>query len=322
MEKVKNDYDNIIVGGINMKTITLNNTNLSIPEIGMGCMRIVELENADAVKSWVDTALENGINFFDHADIYGKGRCEELFGKVLTPSLREKIILQSKCSIRPGIAFDFSKEHILNSVDGILKRLNTEYLDILLLHRPDTLMEPEEVADAFRILKENGKVRHFGVSNQTPMQMELLSKYCDEPLLINQLQLSIAHCPMINSGINANMYNDSGINRDGGVLEYCRLKDITIQAWSPFQYGMFEGIFLGNEKFAELNKVIDDLAEKYNVTNSAIAVAWILRHPAGIQTIVGTTNKDRIAQISKASEIRLTREEWYALYMAAGNKLP
>lgn len=311
-----------IRGGINMKTITLNNTNLSIPEIGMGCMRIVELENADAVKGWVDTALEHGINFFDHADIYGKGRCEELFGQVLTPSLREKIILQSKCSIRPGIAFDFSKEHILNSVDGILKRLNTEYLDILLLHRPDTLMEPEEVADAFRILKESGKVRHFGVSNQTPMQMELLSKYCDEPLLINQLQLSIAHCPMINSGINANMYNDSGINRDGGVLEYCRLKDITIQAWSPFQYGMFEGIFLGNEKFAELNKVIDNLAEKYNVTNSAIAVAWILRHPAGIQTIVGTTNKDRIAQISKASEIRLTREEWYALYMAAGNKLP
>ena len=305
-----------------MKTITLNNTNLSIPEIGMGCMRIVELENADAVKGWVDTALEHGINFFDHADIYGKGRCEELFGQVLTPSLREKIILQSKCSSRPGIAFDFSKEHILNSVDGILKRLNTEYLDILLLHRPDALMEPEEVADAFRILKESGKVRHFGVSNQTPMQMELLSKYCDEPLLINQLQLSIAHCPMINSGINANMYNDSGINRDGGVLEYCRLKDITIQAWSPFQYGMFEGIFLGNEKFAELNKVIDNLAEKYNVTNSAIAVAWILRHPAGIQTIVGTTNKDRIAQISKASEIRLTREEWYALYMAAGNKLP
>ena len=312
----------IQIGGINMKTITLNNTNLSIPEIGMGCMRIVELENADAVKGWVDTALEHGINFFDHADIYGKGRCEELFGQVLTPSLREKIILQSKCSIRPGIAFDFSKEHILNSVDGILKRLNTEYLDILLLHRPDALMEPEEVADAFRILKESGKVRHFGVSNQTPMQMELLSKYCDEPLLINQLQLSIAHCPMINSGINANMYNDSGINRDGGVLEYCRLKDITIQAWSPFQYGMFEGIFLENEKFAELNKVIDNLAEKYNVTNSAIAVAWILRHPAGIQTIVGTTNKDRIAQISKASEIRLTREEWYALYMAAGNKLP
>jgi len=305
-----------------MKTITLNNTNLNIPEIGMGCMRINGLETVDAVKEWMDTALEHGINFFDHADIYGKGECEELFGHVLTPSLREKIILQSKCSIRPGIAFDFSKEHILNSVDGILKRLNTEYLDILLLHRPDTLMEPEEVADAFRILKESGKVRHFGVSNQTPMQIELLNKYCDEPMIINQLQLSIAHCPIINSGINANMYNDSGINRDGGILEYCRLKDITIQAWSPFQYGMFEGIFLGSEKYPELNKVIDELAEKYNVTNSAIAVAWILRHPARIQTIIGTTNKEHIAQVSKASDIRLTREEWYALYMAAGNKLP
>ena len=183
-------------------------------------------------------------------------------------------------------------------------------------------MEPEEVADAFRTLKTAGKVRHFGVSNQTPMQIELLNKYLDEPLLINQLQFSIVHCPMINSGINANMYNDSAINRDGGILEYCRLKDITIQAWSPFQYGMFEGVFLGNEKFPELNKVINELAEKYNVTDSAIAVSWILRHPAGIQTIIGTTNKDRIAQISKASHVHLTREEWYRLYMAAGNRLP
>ena len=210
----------------------------------------------------------------------------------------------------------------LQSVDDILNRLRTDYLDILLLHRPDTLMEPEEVADAFRTLKTAGKVRHFGVSNQTPMQIELLNNYLDEPLLINQLQFSIAHCPMINSGINANMYNDSAINRDGGILEYCRLKDITIQAWSPFQYGMFEGVFLGNEKFPELNKVINELAEKYNVTDSAIAVSWILRHPAGIQTIIGTTNKDRIAQISKASHVHLTREEWYRLYMAAGNRLP
>ena len=249
-----------------MKTITLHNTNLSVPEIGMGCMRINSLETADAVKEWIDTALAHDINFFDHADIYAKGQCEELFGKALTPSLRDQIILQSKCAIRPGIAFDFSKEHILQSVDDILNRLRTDYLDILLLHRPDTLMEPEEVADAFRTLKAAGKVRHFGVSNQTPMQIELLNKYLDEPLLINQLQLSIAHCPMINSGINANMYNDSAINRDGGILEYCRLKDITIQAWSPFQYGMFEGVFLGNEKFPELNRVINELAEKYNVT--------------------------------------------------------
>ena len=307
---------------VSMKTITLHNTNLSVPEIGMGCMRINSLETANAVKEWIDTALAHDINFFDHADIYAKGQCEELFGKALTPSLRDQIILQSKCAIRPGIAFDFSKEHILHSVDDILNRLRTDYLDILLLHRPDTLMEPEEVADAFRTLKAAGKVRHFGVSNQTPMQIELLNKYLDEPLLINQLQLSIAHCPMINSGINANMYNDSAINRDGGILEYCRLKDITIQAWSPFQYGMFEGVFLGNEKFPELNRVINELAEKYNVTDSAIAVAWILRHPAGIQTIIGTTNKDRIAQISKASLVNLTREEWYRLYMAAGNQLP
>ena len=263
-----------------MKTITLHNTNLSVPEIGMGCMRINSLETADAVKEWIDTALAHDINFFDHADIYAKGQ---------------------------------SKEHILQSVDDILNRLRTDYLDILLLHRPDTLMEPEEVADAFHTLKAAGKVRHFGVSNQTPMQIELLNKYLDEPLLINQMQFSIAHCPMINSGINANMYNDSAINRDGGILEYCRLKDITIQAWSPFQYGMFEGVFLGNEKFPEL---------KYNVTDSAIAVAWILRHPAGIQTIIGTTNKERIAQISKASNVHLTREEWYRLYMAAGNRLP
>ena len=305
-----------------MKQILLHNTDLSVPEIGMGCMRINGLKTVDAVKEWMDTALEHGINFFDHADIYSKGECEELFGRALTPSLREHLILQSKCAIRPGIAFDFSKEHILNSVDGILKRLRTDYLDILLLHRPDTLMEPEEVADAFRTLKSQGKVRYFGVSNQTPMQIELLNKYLDEPLIITQLQLSIAHCPMINSGINANMYNDAAVNRDGGILEYCRLKDMTIQAWSPFQYGMFEGVFLENEKFPELNKAIDLLADKYNVTNSAIAVAWILRHPAHIQTIVGTTNKERIAQISKASDIRLTREEWYALYMAAGNRLP
>ena len=176
-----------------MKTITLHNTNLSVPEIGMGCMRINSLETADAVKEWIDTALAHDINFFDHADIYAKGQCEELFGKALTPSLRDQIILQSKCAIRPGIAFDFSKEHILQSVDDILNRLRTDYLDILLLHRPDTLMEPEEVADAFHTLKAAGKVRHFGVSNQTPMQIELLNKYLDEPLLINQMQFSIAH---------------------------------------------------------------------------------------------------------------------------------
>ena len=306
-----------------MEKIELGKSGLLVPPIALGCMRLAGAERKQA-DAFLHTALELELNFFDHADIYGGGACERVFGEMIKDAgvRREDLIIQSKCAIVPGKMYDFSKEHILSAVDGSLKRLGTDYLDVLLLHRPDALMEPEEVADAFHTLKAAGKVRHFGVSNQTPMQIELLNKYLDEPLLINQMQFSIAHCPMINSGINANMYNDSAINRDGGILEYCRLKDITIQAWSPFQYGMFEGVFLGNEKFPELNKVINELAEKYNVTDSAIAVAWILRHPAGIQTIIGTTNKERIAQISKASNVHLTREEWYRLYMAAGNRLP
>ena len=217
---------------------------------------------------------------------------------------------------------DFSKEHILESVDKSLKRLNMDYIDVLLLHRPDTLMEPEEVAEAFNILEKEGKVRYFGVSNQNSMQMELLQRYCSQKLIINQLQFSVAHCDIIDSGLNVNVHNDAGCVRDGSILEYCRLKEVTIQAWSPFQYGFFEGVFIGSEKFPELNKMLDELAEKYHVTSSAIAIAWILRHPAGIQAILGSTKKQRIAEICKASEIKLTREEWYALYMAAGKKLP
>lgn len=305
-----------------MKTINVSNGKLTIPEIGLGCMRIAGLETEKAVRELVDTAMENGINFFDHADIYAGGGAEEIFGKAVEPSLREKMILQSKCAIRPGICYDFSKEHILASVDQILKRLRTEYLDILLLHRPDTLMEPEEVAEAFEELEKAGKVRYFGVSNENSMQIELLNRYCENRILFNQLQFSIAHCDIIDSGINVNVHNDAGANRDGSVLEYCRLKGITIQAWSPFQYGMFEGVFLNNEKFPELNKEIDALAEKYQVTNNAIAIAWILRHPAKIQAIVGSTNKQRVADICRASDIKLTREEWYRLYLAAGKQLP
>ncbi len=300
----------------------LGKTMLQAPVIGLGCMRITELKNSQNVRQFIDTAMDQGVNFFDHADIYGGGDAERLFGEAVDPSQREKMIIQTKCAIRPGVAYDFSKDHILKSVDESLKRLHTEYLDILLLHRPDTLMEPEEVAEVFNHLKTSGKVRYFGVSNHNSMQIELLNKYCGNKIVINQLQLSLAHCPMIDCGLNVNTYHDAGINRDGNVLEYCRLKDITIQAWSPFQYGMFEGVFLNNEKFPELNKKIDELAEKYGVSNNAIAVAWILRHPAHIQTIVGTTNKERLIQICKASEVVLTREEWYELYMAAGKQLP
>jgi predicted oxidoreductase len=268
--------------------------------------------------------MEEGINFFDHADIYGKGKSEEIFSEAiqLNSSIREKMILQSKCGIRNGY-FDFSKEHIIESVDGILKRLNTEYLDILLLHRPDPLMEPAEVAEAFEELHTRGKVRYFGVSNHNPAQIELLQKYTSHKLVVNQLQLSIAHTPIIDSGVTLNMKVDQAINRDMSVLEYCRLNDITIQAWSPYQHGFFGGSFLGDlEHYPELNEVVDRIAGKYGVTNTAIATAWITRHPANIQVVLGTTKVERLKDACQGSDIRLTREEWYQIYKAAGNMIP
>ena len=306
-----------------MKNINIGNSGIETSEIGLGCMRMAEVEKSEAEKV-IKTALGEGINFFDHADIYGGGKSEEVFADAINmnSSIREKMIIQTKCSIVPGVMYDFSKEHILNSVDKSLKRLKTDYVDTLLLHRPDTLMEPEEVAEAFSKLYKDGKVKKFGVSNHTPMQIELLNKYLDNKIIINQLQFSIMHTGMIDSGLNMNIKNDASIDRDGGVLEYCRLKDITIQAWSPYQYGFFEGVFLDNDKFPELNKKINEIAEKKGVTNTAVATAWILRHPAKIQTIVGTMNINRIKEICKASNVELTRQEWYEIYLAAGNKLP
>jgi predicted oxidoreductase len=305
-----------------VRTINLGSSPLEVPVVAIGCMRINSLEKPEAER-FVQTALEAGANFFDHADIYGSGTCEEIFADAIhmNAEVREKIILQSKCGIRKGM-FDFSKEHILESVDGILKRLNTEYLDVLLLHRPDALVEPEEVAEAFDILENSGKVRHFGVSNQNPMQIQLLKKFVKQPLVANQLQLSITNANMISNGINVNMENDSAINRDGSVLDFCRLHEMTIQPWSPFQYGFFEGVFLENEKFPELNQQIDEIAAKYGVSNTTIATAWLLRHPANMQPVIGTMNIDRLTDCVRASEIHLTREEWYQIYRAAGNILP
>lgn len=305
-----------------MRTIKLGSSSLEVPVVAVGCMRINSLEKTEAER-FVQTALEEGANFFDHADIYGGGTCEEIFADAIhmNAEIREKIILQSKCGIRKGM-FDFSKEYILESVDGILKRLNTEYLDVLLLHRPDALVEPEEVAEAFDSLEKSGKVRHFGVSNQNPMQIQLLQKFVKQPLVANQLQLSITNANMISNGINVNMENDSAINRDGSILDFCRINDITIQPWSPFQYGFFEGVFLGNDKFPELNQQIDEIAAKYEVSNTTIATAWILRHPAHMQPVIGTMNIDRLKDCCKASEVQLTREEWYRIYRAAGNILP
>ncbi|WP_246938767.1 aldo/keto reductase [Bacillus pinisoli] len=305
-----------------MRTMKLGTSSLEVPVLSVGCMRLTSLNERDA-EQYIQHALELGANFFDHADIYDSGKCEELFAKAIhmNDDVREKVILQSKCGIRKGM-FDFSKEHILHSVDNILSRLQTDYLDVLLLHRPDTLVEPEEVAEAFDLLEKSGKVRHFGVSNQNPMQIQLLQKYVKQPIVANQLQLSITNSNMISNGFNVNMENDAAVNRDGSVLDFCRLHDITIQPWSPFQYGFFEGVFLGNEKFPELNQKIDEIANKYEVSNITIAVAWLLRHPANMQPVIGTMNRERLNDCVKATGINLTREEWYSIYRAAGNVLP
>lgn len=307
-----------------MKKTMLGKTGLEIPVIAVGCMRISEMETVRLTEH-IRFCIEHGLNFFDHADIYGGGQCESRFAEAFkkTGYKREDVILQSKCAIRPGVMYDFTKKHILESVDGILKRLDTDYLDVLLLHRPDALMEPEEVAEAFELLEKEGKVRHFGVSNHRPYQIELLNKFVKQELCANQLQFSIPFSNMVAAGMEANMLTDGAIDRDGGILDYCRLKDITIQAWSPFQCGFFEGIFLGNnEKYPELNKTLEEISQKYDTTPTAIATAWILRHPANIQMIAGTTNTERMSEIIKGSEIRLEREEWYRLYLSSGHILP
>ena len=305
-----------------MKIIEIKRAQMRVPAIGIGCMRMSRLARPEAER-YIATALELGLNFFDHADIYGGGESETIFAKAIgmNPTVRERVILQSKCGIKRGW-YDSSKEHILSSVDAILKRLGTDYLDFLLIHRPDALVEPGEVAEAFDALAAAGKVRHFGVSNHNPAQMQLLQKSLNQKLAINQLQFGIAHTGMVDVGINVNMKNEAGINRDGSILDYCRLNDITIQPWSPFQYGFFEGVFIGSDKYIELNKELDKQAQQYGVTPSAVAIAWILRHPAAMQPIVGTMNAERLQEIAKAAKVDMTREEWYAIYRAAGNVLP
>lgn len=304
-----------------MKKVQFGTTGLEVSSVILGCMRIDKAEKPVKV---IETAVENGIDFFDHADIYSRGACEEIFADSLakTSIKREDLFLQSKCGIVPGEMFDFSKEHIIASTEGILKRLNTDYLDALLLHRPDTLVEPEEVAEAFELLETQGKVKYFGVSNQKPGQIDLLKKYVKQPLVANQLQFGIMHTGMIDQGIHVNMTDAGSVDHDGEILEYSRLHDMTIQAWSPYQYGFFEGVFIGSEKFPELNQVLEELAEKYQTTPTGIASAWILRHPANMQVIAGTMNLQRIEGIAQAAEVQMTRKDWYRIYMAAGNILP
>lgn len=306
-----------------MKTMTIGGMEAS--QISLGCMRLKSISAKEA-ETLVNTALDQGINYFDHADCYGGGLSEEIFSQAadLRSSLRQQIFIQSKCGIRKDgiVRYDFSKEHILESVDGSLRRLKTDYLDALLLHRPDPLLEPEEVAEAFDRLHAAGKVRYFGVSNQSPRLMELLAKYVRQPLVINQLQFSIGHTLMLDQEIYFNMDTPYSPDRSAEIIEYCRLKDVTIQAWSPFQYGFFKGVFVDNPEFPELNCVLDRIAQKRNTNKSAVAVAWILRHPAHMQAIVGTMSPSRLKDICQAAEFTLTREEWYEIYAASGKQIP
>ena len=308
-----------------MRYITLGQDDKELSEIVLGMMRI-EDKSVKEVEELVETALSVGINAFDLADIYGRGRCEELLGLVLKnrPDLREKMWIQSKCGIRieEFTYFDFSKDYIIKSVDGILQRLKIDHLDSLLLHRPDALMESDQVAEAFDLLYKQGKVRNFGVSNQNPMMMELLKKDVKQPLAVNQLQLSAAFTPGFESGFHVNMEDSQAAMRDGSIFEYCKLHDVVIQAWSVLQFGYFKGNFVGNEKFQTLNQGLDRLAIKYGVTSSTIAISWILRYPAKMQAVVGTTNPNHLREVSQAANFSLTRKEWYEIYLAAGNNLP
>lgn len=308
-----------------MRYITLGQDDKELSEIVLGMMRIKD-KSVKEVEELVETALSVGINAFDLADIYGLGRCEELLGLVLKnrPDLREKMWIQSKCGIciEEFTYFDFSKDYIIKSVDGILQRLKIDHLDSLLLHRPDALMESDQVAEAFDLLYKQGKVRDFGVSNQNPMMMELLKKDVKQPLAVNQLQLSAAFTPGFESGFHVNMEDSQAAMRDGSIFEYCKLHDVVIQAWSVLQFGYFKGNFVGNEKFQALNQVLDRLAIKYGVTSSTIAISWILRYPAKMQAVVGTTNPKHLREVSQAANFSLTRKEWYEIYLAAGNNLP
>ena len=310
-----------------MKTFTLPGTDIEVPNVVLGLMRIQD-KTDDEVRTLVRTARDAGITFLDHADVYGDDLhgCERRWAEAtaLSPAERDEWVVQSKAGIvRDGPYFDFSYDHLVESVHGSLEALRTDRLDVLLLHRPDALVEPEEVARAFSDLHAAGKVRAFGVSNHTPGQIELLRRYVDQPIVANQLQLSITHAPLVAQGVAANMAAlDQSVVRDVGTLDYCRLHDITVQAWSPFQAGFFTGVFLGSPEYPELNAVIDRLAAAYDVPPIAIATAWITRHPARMQVVLGTTSPERVAGAALGSDVPLTRAEWYELFRAAGYTVP
>ncbi|MBW7476869.1 aldo/keto reductase [Paenibacillus oenotherae] len=280
----------------------------------------------------VDTALEIGINMFDHADIYTYGKAEKVFGKVLQerPELRSKILIQSKCGIRLADEhnpqrYDFSKPYIISSVDGILERLGVEYIDFLLLHRPDPLVEPEEVASAIHELKASGKVRWFGVSNMSAGQIKLLQAYSDEPFIVNQLEMSLLKTGFVDTGISVNQEIARNNVFPEGTLEHCRQENIQLQSWSPLAQGLFSGKALDgqSEAVVQTAALVRQLAEEKGTTAESIVLSWLMRHPAGIQPVIGTINPARIRACKDAATLRLTREEWYALYTSSrGARMP
>ena len=309
-----------------MKNINVVNGPANASAIILGCMRMPAL-SVDQAEKMIQTAVELGVNFFDNATCYGEdGEAEKRFGDAFKQSglKREDVIIQSKCGLRfERNEFDWSKENILTSVDESLSRMKTDYLDALLLHRPDLIFEPEEVAEAFDILAKNGKVRYFGVSNVPPMELELLKRYVKQPLVFNQLQFSLEQSQLIDQPLYLNnLTTERSVDRDNGTVDYCRLNDITIQAWSPLQHGFFKGCFVDSPDFPEINKVLAELGEKYGVSKTAIAIAWIRRHPAKMQAIAGTMNPVHLKEICDATKVELTHNEWYKLYLSSGKKLP
>lgn len=306
-----------------MRYVDIKGTDMKVSRLALGCMRIAG-KSVDEVEELVKTALDLGINFFDHADIYGGGQSEKVFGEVLKkhPEWREKMFIQSKCGIVPGVCYDFSQSHILACVEKSLENLHTDYLDVLLLHRPDVLMDPQEVARTFDILHASGKVRYFGVSNMNPMQIRLIKKYCNQPIVIDQVQFNLVNSSMIDCGLNVNMTSQEAINRDGSLLEYCYLHDITIQPWSILQASWEKGTFIDHPDYQALNEKLSEIGAKYGLDKAAMSLAWILRHPSRMQPIAGTTNPEHLKALAKACDIKISREDFYALYLAGGKVLP
>ena len=309
-----------------MRYINFGSQHTEVSEVVLGAMRIAD-KTPQEVAELVQTALDCGINAVDTAPIYGpsEGKLGEAFA--LVPGLRDKVWLQTKLGIRPhprvkANYFDFSYEHIMESVDHSLLVMKTDHVDSLLLHRPDALMEPQEIARAFQELHDAGKVIDFGVSNQNPAMMSLLASYLPFPITANQVQLSAAFTPMFDAFFDVNMENDESVMRDGGILQYCAQHDMAIQAWSVLQHGYFGGVFIDDPDYAGLNEALERVASDHNSTKTAVAINWVLRYPAKMQALVGTTRPERIRESASACDWEMSREEWYEIYFGAGHRLP